>query len=296
MEKKLSMTLIGLLILMPTVRIVQSNEIDQALVLLDYFCENLQQESINIILLDQDGQDMEIESLIGESTTRSKSCNNRPVAAVHGIEDAAKFLSRSSVKSVNIFFLGAEESFNNQAVTYFNRDVWIVPDFFLSSNQIKKLRLDSQVFTYQKVENSTMGEKAYIVKEIYSIKSSITKINILGTWDLVEEENSSLPSLETMWERRANLSGVPLIGMSLTSLPFTYIEEDDTGNVSSTSGLFFDILWMLQEMMEFDIQMKMPWDGKWGSQFVIETVLTVLGVYFSVTISLFLSSIPESQY
>ena len=265
MKNKLSIVL-KLLILLPIIQTAQSEEIKQVLVLLDYFCGNFPQESINLVLLDQDEQDLDMELLFGGGIF--KSCSNRPVAGVNGMDGADKFLSGDSVTSVNVFFRGAGESLSKRNSTKFNWGVWILPEFFLSTSQTEGLRLDSQVFTYQKVENNTEGEKAYVIKEIYSIKATITKTNIIGTWDLGEEATMSLPILETIWERRANLSGVDIVGMSLTSLPFTKIEADDRGNVKSASGVFFDIIGMLQEIMEFNIQMNMPWDRKWGSQFV----------------------------
>ena len=80
---------------------------------------------------------------------------------------------------------------------------WLVPEPLNSS--ALQLRLDSQLFTY-----GCEGIGDVTIKEVYAAKSVHYFENDIAMWNVSAGVMNRVSS-NFMWERRANLSGVPLI-------------------------------------------------------------------------------------
>ncbi len=122
--------------------------------------------------------------------------------------------------------------------------VWVVPEEILPDSQVQELplRLDSNLVSYSKIDNST-----YEVKETYrinSVTSSVTKYNTLGTWS--PNRGFHMESSAALWERRANLSGVTLINSVRHFDGLCSVEANGT-----VTGFMPDLLGLLQESLLF---------------------------------------------
>ena len=115
------------------------------------------------------------------------------------------------------------------------------------------LNLESNFLTYKRISSGNLE-----LFETYKIKGKFSHRNAFGTWNKNEGITVRNP---TVWERRSDLSGVPLVTTILNWEPLMSHAENNV----TTVGYFSDILSSLQMQLNFSMKTIRPEDGLYGS-------------------------------
>ena len=117
------------------------------------------------------------------------------------------------------------------------------------------LRLDSKIYTYAPVENST------VIREMYEIKGKLITTNV-ATWN--ESIGLSVP-IPNIWERRNDLGGLTLMVGSIDFPILHELHSDDSNkNALYGHGYLFEIINVLASKLNFTYKIIPSIDGKWG--------------------------------
>jgi hypothetical protein len=120
-----------------------------------------------------------------------------------------------------------------------------------------KLRLDSKLFFFTELIEEI------IISEMYSIKLGPLIKRKIGIWTI---ETGLVVYTPNIWERRADLLGTPLECVTLDSGYITQVQHDSqNGNFTHVTGLFPDYLKLLENHLNFTVNVGLSVDGKWGA-------------------------------
>jgi ABC-type amino acid transport substrate-binding protein len=117
-------------------------------------------------------------------------------------------------------------------------------------------QLNTKLFQY---EHTTDG---IVVSEYYAIKKGTTIKREIGIWNV---NSGILIDRPHIWERRSNLMGLRLRAAAMAMPIFTNIKYDERGSIAEHTGVFPDMLKVIEGMMNFSSQISVPKDGKWGT-------------------------------
>ena len=231
---------------------------------LEHFCLNWQEVNINLILNVEQGQE---DALLQAFHQEFKNCNGRTMGFIDsrnkGHGSSMDLKSLEDFEKTITFFI--EDGATSQHIpdTDLNRGIWIIPQEYVQELDPYKLRLDSQIYYF-----STVGLDTFEISEIYSIKGqkSVKRVTEMLSMSQATPGGHLHPSnQELFWERRSNLSGITLQGRSKTYRQYSKLKMFNKTHVESTSGMFLDIMDIMQEKMGFEIVYQVPADGQWGA-------------------------------
>ncbi len=127
----------------------------------------------------------------------------------------------------------------------------------LSNMTFLRLRLDSQVYFYDRLANGSIA-----IYEIYSIKSGPHIRRLIGVWS----PEAGIAVFEpNIWVRRQDLMGVEIMNSVLPWSVFLQYKLDSKGNIVEYRGMFRDSMDRLVAKLNFTQVLVRPPDGKWGS-------------------------------
>ena len=123
-----------------------------------------------------------------------------------------EWINNTNDLSPNTAMLFLEPS--NSELYYLDSYYWFVPNF---NESLVFLRLDSQFFTYNIINNSDI-----IIDEHYKVKDKKFKNQAISHWN---RNKGFLDKGEFIWVRRRNLSGVELIITANSYAQLYYIDS-----------------------------------------------------------------------
>ncbi len=152
--------------------------------------------------------------------------------------------------------------FYNQANGNFlsSEFVWVTARSRMNATEHVPLRLDSNMVTYQCINDTTIE-----LSEHYKIKGNEIITISLGQW--THEDDLIFQTDIRWWERRSNLYGTILVDVTLPYSPWNIETYDQEG--LKLSGVFPDLMDVLQESLNFTRVATYPEDGEWGLQKVV---------------------------
>ena len=182
----------------------------------------------------------------------------QPCVRVLQNNNSSNLLYASYKSGVTIYLLSGSwgEDEGVPAGLRLNDGIWVLPRSYALNLDFGKLRLDSHVFYYE------ADPFHILISEIYSIKSQHLVTRVISTAPI---DNAQFHSEIPIWERRSNLTGIHLRGVSKNHRQYSQLQMWNETHAKSASGMFPNVMEILQSRMGFQITYKPPTDGKWGA-------------------------------
>ncbi len=132
--------------------------------------------------------------------------------------------------------------------------LWIL-DGSTTCSSLPTLRLDTLLIEMSR------SSKVVEFREIYQVKGGPLRKNAFGTWT-PGGVGLEVPTPH-LWERRADLGNVTLIGQAI---PFSYVTVFENGSLANLSGLGPEIVRAMVRGLNVTMEYATPPDGKFGSK------------------------------
>lgn len=121
-----------------------------------------------------------------------------------------------------------------------------------------EMDIDDQVYLCEEMGNNDVN-----LYEAYKIRQSEpTSILKYGNWTV---DGGLQVSNQEIWQRRSDLGGIQFQVATLLSAPYvTKMEPNNVTGSYEMEGMFAEVFYALQDIMNFTFVLRPPPDGEWG--------------------------------
>jgi hypothetical protein len=176
----------------------------------------------------------------------------------YNTEDITLLAKHLNTRHPNIFFVGDhhEELLKSLHTYVFQWPFHIIMPRIRNTSVDHHFRLDTNIVFYEKTS------EGFDLKEDFAIKAGPRIEQYIGNWTIVDRLQIIHPSI---WQRRSDLRGILLHNCVMPYFKYTQVTLNEKEEVIRTTGTLQQVLFRLQEILNFTMVTSVPQDKQWGA-------------------------------